>query len=141
ACLLPRFEGRVERAKASVTGVVKRAPRVVRLDAVAQAHAPGHRLMDVRERAGCYSREERGSVRRAFLDGGQLERKVQHGGDDLEPEPAPCPAPRDPARLGPHAELAEELHRVPETVRDALEHRPRDRASTGRTAEGRQGGA
>ena len=122
-------DGRIELSKASVTVGIARRPGSVRLDRLAHAHARRDRLAGTRERTARDAREKRGTVGRALVHRAALERQVEHRRDDLEPQPAPRSAARDPSALGRDAELAKELEQVPKTEGDPLEDGSDERAA------------
>ena len=91
-------DGRVQRAIASVSVCVDACPGRVRLDRLTHSHARCDRLPSARERSGRDSCEERCAVCRALVDDTALEREVERGRDDLEPQAAPRASSRRPAR-------------------------------------------
>jgi hypothetical protein len=118
---LKRAHRRVEGAKALVLSLVDPLPAGNGLDGVADTNAALDRLVDVCEDPARDAAEQCRPVRRPLFDGRALERQVEYGCDDPDPQVAPCAAARDPRgrRLDP--ERAEELERLAQAVGDAFE--------------------
>ena len=68
---------------------------------------------------------KRRAVRRALLDREPLQRHLEHGRDDLQPQLAARAAARHAAALA----AADEVERVAQAARDALEHGAHERAA------------
>ena len=79
--------------------------------------------MNVAEHAAGDAAEERGAVGRALVRRRRLQRQAEHGRDDTQPDVAAGSAARDSRVGGLDSEPAQELERVPQPERDALEHR------------------
>ena len=92
-----------------------------------RAHARRDGLVHVAPEPAGDAAEQRRAVGRALLDGEPLERDLEHGRDDLQPQLAARAAAGDAAALA----AADEVERVAQAAGDALEH-ARARARRGR---------
>src|SRR5437763_11433131 len=114
----------IELAEPLVAFRVDAGPLGVRIDTVSDTDAAFDGLARVVE-AG----EERGAEGRSLLSRRALERQAEHRRDDPPPQLAARAAAGDAADRRCHAELAQQLERVAQPVRDPLQHRPHERAA------------
>ena len=86
-------------------------------------------FLHVGEDACSDSAEQRRAERRALLRRRALERQLEHGRDDPRARARCARRRRTRGRLGLHADRTEELERVPQAERHALEHGADERAA------------
>ena len=85
--------------------------------------------MKVCEDATRHATEERGTECRPLLRFGSLERHVERGGDDSQPERAPRASAGDAAGGGLDPEPTNRVEHVAQPEGNALQHRPDERAT------------
>ena len=100
-----------------------------RLDPLPGPDRRGDGGVDVGPDAGRNTAEKRGAEGGAGVDRDALERQLEDRGDDPQPLLAAGAAAGDPSALRRGADLAEQVERVAEPERDALEHRPDEGAA------------
>jgi len=111
------------------------------LDRVAEADRGGDSFLHVGEDACGDSSQERRAERSALLRRRALERQLENGRHDSKPELAPGPATGYACRPGLHTDRTEELQRVPQAERHALEHGADERAAVVAKREAGEGRA
>ena len=120
---LTRFQRGIQRPEALALLAVGLDPVGHRVDLVARLDGCSHAGVDVRPHLRRDPAEDRRAERGALVDRHVLERQFEHRGDDLRPQPAARAATRDAPEFRYAAELSDEVERVAEAERDALEHR------------------
>jgi hypothetical protein len=112
-----------------VAVLVGGAPPRFRLDSLADSNAGRHGLVDVPEDACGDAAEKCRSIRGALVRRCALEREIEHGREDPQPEIAARASARDATHARLDAELLEQLEGVAQAVRNSFQNRPRHRAT------------
>src|SRR6266576_2489360 len=109
SCFLQRSKDRVEQPETLVALLVGEAPARFRLDSLADANAGGDGLVHVPEDACGDAAEKCRSIRGAFVHRRALEREIEHGRQDPQPEIAARASARDATRARLDAEVLQQF--------------------------------